>query len=849
MTLFGSWLRVALIDLKLDLRKFAVLLACVALGVATIAAVGSVGAALSEAIGRDSRSFLGGDLEASIGYRQATAAERAAFDRLGRVSEVVEATSRATAGTASALIGLRAVDAAYPLVGQVQLTPAPGESGSLPALLAARDGIPGAVADPLLYDRLGVKPGDTVRIGNESYRLSGTLVALPDQAARGFVIGATVLVSTASLPATGILQPGALARYRYKIDLGGGDYDRAAAAIKAQFADAGWQVRSPHEATAGLTRALDIFDRFLILVGLSSLLVGGIGVSNAASAYINDRERSIAILRSLGATSGRVMVHFLVQIMLLGAIGTGIGLVLGAVSTLVLLPILGGYLSIDLPPAAYPLPLLTGAGLGLLIAFVFAYLPLIRAAGLRPAALFRAAGGLAGQPLRLRLLLDWRRGVPLLLGLLAALGLVLVTTREPMLVLWYGMAALFAFLLLRLASWLLQLVIRRLPVGRALIGRIALRNIHRPGAPTPTVILSLGLGLTLMLSIALVQSSVRGQLDGQLGASAPSFVLMNVDKTMAPALTDFAKSEPAIASLSFTPFLRGIVSKLNGTKVADLKNVDAAALRKLGGDQSLSWRADLPPGDRVLEGKWWDTGYKGPPLVSLDEDFARPLHFKVGDSMEIAISGRPIEVTVANIRHVEWQNASLSFEILFSPGLIEAAPSTSMGSLKVKPGSEAMVQAALVRNFPTLGFIPVSDVLTQISSVVGALANAVAIVGGVALLSGVFVLAGALAAGRKQREADAIVVKVLGGTRIEIALAYLIEYGLLGLLATLVAAGLGALGGWAVVTRLMQLSFSFDLPLIVEVAAGAMAATILTGLATTWSALTSKPAAFLRAEE
>jgi putative ABC transport system permease protein len=439
--------------------------------------------------------------------------------------------------------------------------------------------------------------------------------------------------------------------------------------------------------------------------------------------------------------------------------------------------------------------------------------------------------------------------VPLLLGVAAVLGLALLTTGQPMLVLWYGVGAIVAFLLLRLASLLLQVVLRRLPASRALIGRLALRNIHRPGAPTPTVILSLGLGLTLMLSIALVQSSVRGQLNGQLTADAPSFVLMNVDKTTAPQIAAFAKGEPKVASLTFTPFLRGIVTRLNGTRVSDLKDLDAASLRKLGGDQSLSWRADLPPGDTVLEGKWWDPGYKGAPLVSLDEDFARPLKLKVGDSMEIAISGRPIAVTIANIRRVDWQNASLSFEILFSPGMIEAAPSTFMGALKAVPGGEPAVQAALVTTFPSLGFIQVSDVLTQISTVVGALANAVTIVGGVALLSGVFVLAGALAAGRRQREADAIVAKVLGATRREIALAYLIEYGLLGLLATLVAAGLGALGGWAVVTRLMQLSFSFDVPLIAEVAVGAMAATVLTGLVTTWSALTSKPAAFLRAEE
>jgi len=846
---YRSWVRVALIDLKFDLRKFAVLLVCLALGVATIAAVGSVGAALTDAIGRDSRGFLGGDLEASIGYRQATADERALFSKLGKTTEVIEITSRATAGAQSTLIALRAVDDAYPLVGAVTMTPAAGGSATLPQLLAPQNGVFGAVADSLLFDRLGLKPGDSIRIGNESFALRGTLEALPDQAARGFAIGATVLVSTASLPATGILQPGVLARYRYKIDLGGQSYDDAAKAIKATSPDAGWQVRSPREATATLTRFLDLFDRFLVLVGLSSLLVGGIGVSNAASAYVTDRERSIATLRSLGATSGRIMVHFLIQIMLLGAAGTAIGLALGAISTLAVLPVLGGYLSIALPPAIYAPPLLVGAAFGLLIAFVFAYLPLLRAARLKPAALFRASGGLGGGSGGIRALLGPRVGGPLLLGVAAVLGLALLTTEDTTLVLWYGAAAAAAFLLLRVAAWVIQFVIRRLPAAPALAVRIALRNIHRPGSPTPIVVLSLGLGLALMLGLALVEQSVRGQLNGQLTARAPSFVLMNVDKPAVAALDGLAKTDHRVESLTFTPLLRGIITKLNGVAVSDIKGLDEPALRRLGGDQSLSWSAGLPKGDQVLDGKWWDAGYNGAPLLSLDADFAKPLKLKVGDSVTIAISGRPIEATIANIRRVDWQNASLSFDILFSPGVIEAAPATNMGSLKTGPGDVAGVEALLVKNFPTLGFIPVSDVLTQISAVVGALANAVGIVGGVALLSGVFVLAGALAAGRKQREADAVVTKVLGATRGEIALAYLVEYGLLGLLATLIAAGLGSIGGWAITTRVLQLDFSFDVPLLVEVALGAIAVTILAGLATTWSALSTRPAAFLRAEE
>jgi putative ABC transport system permease protein len=330
---------------------------------------------------------------------------------------------------------------------------------------------------------------------------------------------------------------------------------------------------------------------------------------------------------------------------------------------------------------------------------------------------------------------------------------------------------------------------------------------------------------------------------------APSFVLLNVDKPTIASLAAFATANKDVASLDFVPFLRGIITKIGNKPVADLASLDANDQRRLGGDQSLSWEADLPKGDVVLAGKWWSANYSGPPLVSLDEDFARPLGLKVGESMEIAISGRPITVSIANIRRVDWQNASLSFNILFSPGLIEGAPATDLGALKAKPGSELAVEAGLVEKFPNLAFIPVGAALAQIAAVIGALASAVSLVGGVALLSGVFVLAGAVAAGRRQREADAVVIKVLGATRRQIGLAFLIEYGLLGLLAALVAAGLGALAGWAVTSRLLELQFHLDWILVAEVALAAIAVTVVTGLATTWSTLAARPAAFLRAEE
>jgi putative ABC transport system permease protein len=848
MTRLLGWLRIALIDLRGDFRRFAILIACLALGVGAIATIGSVGAALQDTLDRDARLFLGGDIEARLGYRPANADELKLFHSLGRTTEVVELNARATAGGKAAFLSLRAVDDNYPLVGAVSLAATIDADTPLSALLAESNGRYGAIVDSLMLDRLGLALGDQFSIGDQRFVARAVLDALPDQAARGLQLGATVLISTRGLAASGINGAGVLARYRYDIVLAHGDYAEAARAISTTFPDAGWELRPPKAATASFSRFFDLFERFLILVGLSSLLVGGVGVSNGVTAYITERQRSIATLRSLGATGARLLTHFLAQVLVLSGLAIVIGLVLGSLATLVLLPVLGALLELPLPPSLHAGPLLSAAAFGLLVAFAFAFLPLTRTQRLRPATLFRAAGaGMAAAGAEGGWRIWVRPGLllPMLVALLALGGLAALTTREPRLVGWYAAGAIGAFLLLRAAAWLLQALLRRLPAAPRATIRHALGAIHRPGSAAPIVILSLGLGLSLLLLIALVETNLRGQLEGHITSDAPSFVLLNMQQDQYRQLEQFAATDKRIAAIATAPMLRGAITRIDGTPVTQLTlgRTGAALLR---GDQSITWSARLPEHESITAGKWWPPDYKGKPLVSLDRDYQAPLDLAVGDTMEISILGRPITVTIASFRDIDVSQPGLSFPIIFSPGMIEAAPATLIGTIRAAPGAARALEATLVEKFPSLTFIPVGDVLDRISGLFANLANAVSIVGAIAVLSGVLVLAGALAAGRAQRQAEAVIMKVLGMTRGEVVRAFLVEYGLLGLLAALIAAALGAAAAWAMVTRVLKLPFSLDLGLLAAVLAGAMAITIATGLVVTWSALSTRPARYLR---
>lgn len=839
-----GWWRIALIDLRGDARRFIVLLACLALGVGVIAAVSSVGAALQSAVNRDARAILGGDMEVRSNGQDVTPDQRASIEALGQTVRVVDINARANAGERSTLLSLRAVGSAYPLVGELEYEPA---KQALSSLLLPSDGRHGALVDAQVLTRLGIATGGIIEIGMADFEVRGTLLALPDQAAQGFQLGLPAIISDRGLAEAGLDQGGTLSRYSYKIVLPDGDVDGATERLLAAFADANWDIRLPRDATANLARFFDLFSRFLTLVGLSSLLVGGVGVSNAVAAYITERQTSIATLRSLGATGGRIMVHFLSQIMVLTVIGVLLGMGLGALTSLIALPILSDMLAINLPPSLDLPSLLLAGAFGLLIGFAFALLPLRGAQKLKPASLFRASGG-GGQRLDWRDIAAPRTSVPMLLAIAGIAGLAIASTGEPQLVLWYAIGAIAAFVVLRFAAWVLQAGLRALPPLPNAIVRHAVKAVYRPGAPAPVVVLSLGLGLALLLMITMLDQNLRTQINGAVADEAPSFVMLDIGRDQIPALERFAAENAQIQTFATIPMLRGTIESIGGIVAGDAASLPDEVADLFEGDTMLSWARELPVGSTISEGAWWVPDYSGPPQVSLSSELREPLGLELGDELTVAFAGRPITATITSFRNIDEREGGLSFRILFSPGMIEGAPQSFLGSMSVEDGAEAAVETLLSSTFPALTFLPFGDALARISEILASLANAVALVGSLAVVSGVLVLAGAMTVGRKQREADAVVMKVLGATRRDVILAFVAEYSVLGALAAMLGAGLGTAGAWAILTFVLEIPFTLHWGVIGAVTLGALIATIGTGVLATWSAMSVRPAQQLRSE-
>jgi putative ABC transport system permease protein len=832
-------LRLAYRELRGGIGGFRIFLACLVLGVGAIAAIGSLSAAVEAGIRADAHTLLGGDVSARLAYRPASDAERRFLAASGTLSETAElrAMGRSLDGERQSLIELRAVDDAYPLYGKVVLAPAQ----TLAAALAPDNGVFGAVAEAAVASRLGLKLGDEFRIGAAVLRLRATIESEPDAVFAGLAFGPRVIIPRAALAATQLIRPGALVNYQYRLRLAPGSaaasWTRAA---RSAFPQAGWQLRTGADASPALQRLIDRLGFFLSLVGITALLVGGAGIGNAVAGYVASKTAAIATLKCLGASTRLVFLAYFVQIMVLALLGIAAGLLLGGVAPALAAPLVRGLLPVSLRLGLYPAPLAIAGLCGLLTTLVFALWPLAAIGQVRPGALFRDR--IAPSPRRLAPLAAAASAV----AALALSALVVLTAPDRKIALWYVGGALAAFLLFRLAGALLVAAARLLPRPRWPLLRLALGNLHRPGAPTARIVLSLGIGLGVMIAVALVEGNLAVEIDSRLAEHAPADFFIDIQPGQLAGFEEIVRTTPGARS-DHVPMLRGRITRLIGTPVEDAK-VAPQAQWALRSDRGLTYSATLPAGSRLVAGKWWPAGYRGPPLVSFDAGLARGMGLGLGDTLTVNLLGRDITARIASLRRIDWARLGISFAIVFAPGTLEGAPQTDLAAVYVAPSEEEGLVRRVTERFPNMSAIPVREALAAVARVVATIGRAIRLVALVTLAAGILVLGGAVAAGHRRRVYDAVVLKVLGATRGAIAAAFLIEHGLIGLLTALVAGGVGTLAAYALVTGPMKSEWVFLPGPLVATAASAVLLTLLFGFAGTWRALGAKPAPYLRNE-
>ena len=841
--MMGVALRLAWRQARGGRRHLTAVFACVALGVGALVAVGTLGTGLEATLAREAKALLGGDLELRAA-RPLPAEGDAAVARLAddgarvvRVRELV-GMARNPAGGGSVLVELKAPGPGYPLYGRLVTTPA--------APLASLLETDGAVVQRDLLERLGLAPGDRLGVGDVTLTIRGVVESEPDRTATLVALGPRVFLSPEALERSRLVTFGSRVRHRVLVGLPEGTAPAAARASLAQsLVDPAVRVAAYDEARPGLRRFFTQLTTYLGLVGLASLLVGGIGVAAAVAAFVARQAPTIAALKALGAETRTLVAAYVVQTQAVALVAGLAGAVVGVALQPLLAAAVAGLVPFPLEARPQAATLARAVLMGLVVTLLCTWAPLaaVRAVpawlilrrDVDPAAR-RARGGATLAPVALGLvaLTLWQAGSFKTGGLFVGAGL----------------AALVG--LLALARGLVFMA-RRMPRARGLAWRHGVAALQRPGGHAPRVVVALGLASMLLVTVALLQSVLGRQIDHEQRRQAPSFFFIDVQPDQVEPFTALVQRAAGTAP-ALTPVVRGRLAAIDSRPITR----EAVERRRARGEEGtwyftreyvLTW-ADAPgPGNVVTRGRWWSAAEASArPQASVEEAAARHLGVDLGSRLTFDVQGVPIEAEVTSIRRVDWQSLTTNFFVVLSPDALQGAPATWVATARVPAEAELALQNAVVGTFPNVTAIPVRDVMERVGVVLGDIAVAVRLVALFTLGTGLVVMVGALAATRSQRLYESVVLRTLGATRGVVARAFAVEYGLLGATAGLGGGLLATVLAWAVVRWVLDAPWTFDpTPPLLGLAV-TIALALGVGFLTTFRLLGQKPFPVLRRE-
>lgn len=833
----GAW-RIARRDLNGRFRGLRLLLVCIFLGTAALAAIGTLTAAIERELESSGQVLLGGDLEVEVWQRDLAPDEKAALADYGTVSGGTRMQAMATTPDAAAPVELKAVDARWPLYGALTLLD--GRTAGAPT---GRDAF---LAQGAL-DRLGIGVGDEFTVGTVTLRAAGVIDDEPDRLSEGFQLGPTVLVAQDVPREAGLIAPGALyqSKYRVAFDDPALDPEEAEDALTQAYPNAGFDFRTRDRASPGADRFVRQMSDFLTLVGLAALVIAGIGIAGGVSSYLDQRRSSIATLKVLGASSRDIVRIYALQVGVAALVGSLAGLIVGVLVTPLLGAALEGLLPVESGFVIEPAPLFLAGAYGLLVAFAFAAAPLLRARSFPAMALMRSR--------IVPLARDRRALLATGMGLALICVLAVVTTDQPLLSGGFLIGAGIALAALAGLGLLIQYLARKLPRPGNPLLRSALANIHRPGAPTGALVTALGFGLAAFVLLAAVQSAIDGNIQTRVPREAPDYFVLDVPVEGRERFEALVEESYPGASIRAVPTMRGAVlaygPKDDMIRVAELEELPEGAWM-LRGERGITYSETLPEGSRITEGQWWGPMYAGEPLVSVDADFAEATGVKIGDYLTMGILGTERDVRIASFREIDWETMGFNFTMVFSPNAIADVPHNLSATVELPENADTSEQGPLLRamvsEFPSSSVIEVGDILVEARTILRQVSLATLAAAAVAVLAGLAVLMGAIAAARAARTYDTVVLRVLGASRRQILTMQLAEYGLIALALAGVALALGSALGWVIITQLFEFDWLPNWGEVLAVLGLGLAMVLAFALGGSLPLLRAKPAQALR---
>ncbi len=872
-------------------RHFVYFLVCIAIGVGALTGVSLFGAEVEKTVNKEARSLLGGDLEIRLS-RTISPQGQAIVDSLSprgisltHVSELIAMAAKSdssASGQPTQIVELKAVEPEYPLYGTIRLEP----HGNLAELLdqqAGRcQGRPtfGVVVQESLLIKMGLRIGECLKIGQGLFGITGVVRTEPDRMANAFSLGPRLLMSREGLHAAELVKVGSRIRERYLLKIPPNlPADPLLYELRGRLELEAARVSGYKDAQPQLKQFLDQLTRYLGLIGLTALFIGGLGVATSVHAFVREKLTTIAILKTIGADSPTIIRTYALQAMMLGLAGSLIGLVVGVLLQQALPWMIAALMASDLLDqlgftegglSISPVPLVKGLALGLLSTLLFTLWPLLTIREVKPARIFRREIVPMAPPASQNPQPWWKawRKIDQGKGITSigiGLGLALLSV-------WqagsWRVGALFiaafagAVVLLGLAARALLRVLTRWPRPDLLIFRQALGNVLRPGSQAVSITIAIGIGVMVVTTVSLVERSLLAQVGENRPSDAPTFFFIDIqpDQTEefvrllhqrtndpAPRLTPLVRSR--LASIKGQPIKLEALSEAEEQKEKSEAKKDQRKKWYLTREYVLTFLQELPKDNQVVAGEWWKPGQTfTTPRISIEEEAATQLGLNIGDTIEVDIQGVFVMGEIGSIRKVEWGNFSTNFYMIFSPGSLDGAPHTYVATVRVSPSEEVVVQQAVVTAFPNVTAINMGDMLESFARVLDRLSLAIRAVALFCVLSGCFVMAAALAATRYRRLYESVILKALGATRMVIAQSFAVEYALLGALGGLLGTVLASVLSWAVLETVFDLSWSLHPAILASGCAATIILTVLVGFFSTYRILGQPPLAVLRHE-
>jgi len=827
-------------EVRGSLHHFRFFLFCIALGVGSLVGIDNFSNHLAEATLHEARTLLAADLELRVARPSQVDDGPVLAWLAGQGIEVVPVTellamAAPLSGSSSQLVELKAVGGGYPFYGSVQREP-PGETeiGADPSGVVAQEG---------LFLRLNLRVGEKIRLGEATFVLRGVLRREPDRMAGPFSLGPRVLISQQGLRQTGLVQPGSRVRYRYLLKVPPTlSLEEVQAGLRRKLPEEGVEIRSYRDVQTEMKRLIENLMAYIGLVGLITLLVGGLGVAGSIRAFLSERVGHLAILKSLGASSNELLAAYLIQTLSLASLGSILGAALGLAVQFFLQRQLRSFLPVELSLLGGWRSIANGIAramaMGTLTATLFALRPLLTLRTVSASRLFR-------QDVEGRSASSWNTYL-VLLGVGAGLfGIVFWQCRSIKLAFWVAGALLLSIGILFGLTFLFLVILKRIRaprVGPLLLHGLA--NLYRPGNQTFPVMISLGVGLTVLITLALVEGSLMAHLREKVPTDAPSLFFIDLQPDQKDPLEKMLARVPLEAPPRLTPLVRSRLESVDDRKTSEIK-ADRADRWYFNREYVLTEQPGIPEHNRIVEGRWWNSG-QPEPSVSVEKEAARHLGIHLGTRLTFDVQGVPLEVTVTSLREVDWGSFTTNFFMILSPGALAGAPTTYVAELRAPREEDLAIQTAAIRAFPNVTVISLRDVLEGIARLLDRIGWAIRWLASLSLLCGLVVLAGSLAATRFRRLREMAILKCLGATRSDLLRILSVEYLLMGFLAGTTAALLSIPLAYAIVRFLLNTPWFFTPGRLVWGVAVATLVTWATGLLGSLRTVSGKPLITLR---